>query len=123
MAIPEVGSTVDPDLAEGDFRIDIEGVPVESGHILPGQLLFADDFANLELSGIPHTREAGAEGPIWIEAAHRASLDEAGIGYLDAGGVVGTRLRSVLVRYTGRFVGIQETRTLLARMERATATS
>ncbi|WP_342163547.1 type III secretion system export apparatus subunit SctV [Methylobacterium sp. SD21] len=117
VAIPEVGSTVDPDLAKGDFRIDVEGVPVESGHIFPGQLLLTDDFANLELSGIPHTREAGAEGPIWIEVTHRTNLDEAGIGYLDAGGVVGTRLRGVLVRYTGRFIGIQETRTLLARME------
>lgn len=117
VAIPEVGSTCDPALTEGDFRIDVEGVPVESGHVRPGQLLLNDDFANLELSGIPHTREAGPEGPVWIDASHRASLDEAGIGYLDAVGLVGTRLRGVLNRYTGRFVGIQETRVLLSRME------
>ncbi|MCJ2013118.1 type III secretion system export apparatus subunit SctV [Methylobacterium sp. J-076] len=117
VAIPEVGSTFDPALSDGDFRIDVEGVPVESGHILPDQLLLDDDFANLELSGVPYTREAGADAPVWIEAARRASLDEAGIGYLDAAGVIGTRLRQVLMRHTGRFVGIQETRTLLAAME------
>ncbi|WP_204280658.1 FHIPEP family type III secretion protein, partial [Serratia marcescens] len=55
--------------------------------------------------------------PVWIEAEHRPALREAGIGHLDAGELVAARLRAVLMRYTGRFVGIQETRALLARME------
>ncbi|KNY20759.1 type III secretion system export apparatus subunit SctV [Methylobacterium sp. ARG-1] len=117
VVIPEVGSTFDPALSDGEFRIDVEGVPVESGHLGPDQLVLDDDFANLELAGIPYSREAGADGPISIAADHRAALDEAGIGYLDAAGLIGARLRGVLLRYTGRFVGIQETRALLARME------
>lgn len=115
--IPEVGSTVDPILAEGEFRIDVEGVPVESGHVRPGQLLLHDDVANVELAGIPFSREDGPRSLVWIEARHAAALDEAGIGYHDAAGMIGGRIRGVLMRHTGRFVGIQETRALLARME------
>jgi type III secretion protein V len=115
--IPEVGSTVDPALGEGDFRVDVEGVPVESGHARPDRLVLDDDVANLELAGIPFAREAGAGGPVWIGVEHRAALEEAGIGHLDAAGVIARQLRAVLTRYTGRFVGIQETRALLARME------
>ena len=115
--IPEVGSTVDPILAEGEFRIDVEGVPVESGHVRPGQLLLNDDVANVELAGIPFSREDGPQSLVWIEARHAAALDEAGIGYHDAAGMIGGRVRGVLMRHTGRFVGIQETRALLARME------
>ncbi|GLS46839.1 type III secretion system export apparatus subunit SctV [Methylobacterium brachythecii] len=115
--IPEVGTVEDPSLAEGEFRIDVEGVPVESGHVRPDRLVLADDFANLELAGIPYLREEGGEAPVWIEAAHAEALTRAGIGHLDAGGIVTSKIRGVLMRYTGRFVGIQETRALLARME------
>ncbi|MER2249765.1 type III secretion system export apparatus subunit SctV [Methylorubrum podarium] len=115
--IPEVGSTVDPTLAEGEFRLDVEGVPVESGHVRPDRLVLDDDAANLELAGIPFTREAGADAAVLIEASQAGALDEAGIGYYDAAGVIGARVRGVLMRHAGRFVGIQETRALLARME------
>lgn len=115
--IPEVGSTVDPTLANGEFRLDVEGVPVESGHVRPDRLVLDDDAANLELAGIPFTREAGSDAPVLIEASQAGALDEAGIGYHDAAGVIGERARGVLVRHAGRFVGIQETRALLARME------
>ena len=114
--IPEVGSTVDPTLSEGEFRIDVEGVPVESGHVRPDRLVLDDDIANLELAGVPYSREDGTAS-VHIEARHAGALDEAGIGHLDAAGVIGTRVRNVLTRYAGRFVGIQETRALLARME------
>ena len=115
--IPEVGATVDPMLAEGEFRLDVEGVPVETGHVRPDQLVLDDDVANLELAGIPFTREEGTGAPVWIAVEHGAALDEAGIGHLDAAGIVGARVRATLMRHTGRFVGIQETRALLARME------
>ncbi len=115
--IPEVGSTVDPTLSEGEFRLDVEGVPVESGHVRPDRLVLDDDAANLELAGIPFTREAGTDATVLIEASQAAALDEAGIGYHDAAGVIGARVRGVLMRHAGRFVGIQETRALLARME------
>ncbi|GBU17819.1 MULTISPECIES: type III secretion system export apparatus subunit SctV [Methylobacterium] len=115
--IPEVGTGVDPQLGEGEFRLDVEGVPVDAGHIRPTLLVLDDDVANLELAGIPYTTEDGAGAPVWIEAEHRPALREAGIGHLDAGELVAARLRAVLMRYTGRFVGIQETRALLARME------
>ncbi|BAU89967.1 type III secretion system FHIPEP family protein [Methylorubrum populi] len=115
--IPEVGLTVDPNLGEGEFRLDVEGVPVESGHVRPDQLVLNDDVANLELAGIPFTREEGAGAPVRIDADQAAALDEAGIGYHDPVGVIGARVRGVLTRHAGRFVGIQETRALLGRME------
>jgi type III secretion protein V len=93
-----------------------EGVPVEEGEGALERLLLRDDPAHLTLVEVPVLHE-DEHGAVWVDAAHRDLLEAAGIGYHDAVQVLASRTRSALVRYASRFVGIQETRALLARVE------
>jgi len=114
--IPGLWVAVDHALPDHRYRIDIEGVPVEEGEGMLDRLLLRDDPAHLTLLDIPVLHE-DEDGAVWIDAERRDVLSTAGIGFHDAVQVLATRLRSVLVRYASRFVGIQETRALLARAE------
>lgn len=114
--IPRIPVQLDQRLPAGEFRIDVEGVPVEQDTIEPEQLRLTDDIANMELSGIPFRHDPETD-EIWIENRHGPALAAAGIGYHDAGEALAMRIHAALTRYAQRFVGIQETRLLLARME------
>jgi type III secretion protein V len=114
--VPPVAIGPDPDLAGQRYRIDVEGVPVEEGEAMLDRLLLRDDPAHLTLLDIPVLEEDEA-GCVFVEAAHRDLLVASGVGFQDGGQVLASRIRAVLVRYASRFVGIQETRALLARLD------
>lgn len=114
--IPRIPVQIDQRLPDRQFRIDVEGVPVEQDALDPTQLALTDDIANIELSGIPFRHDPETDR-VWIEARHAAALAAAGIGHHHAGEILAMRVHSALTRYAQRFVGIQETRLLLARME------
>ncbi|MGY4157793.1 type III secretion protein V [Bradyrhizobium sp. USDA 4461] len=116
ITIPRIPTQVDQQLADSQFRVDVEGVPVEADSLNPTQLLLNDDPVNIELSGIPFRQDPDTNR-IWIEQAHAPALKAAGIGYHAASDVIALRVQSTLRRYAQRLVGIQETRQLLGRME------
>ncbi|WP_222909969.1 type III secretion system export apparatus subunit SctV [Pseudomonas sp. DNDY-54] len=109
-----------PSDAAHSFRIELEGIPLETGELSPDRLLYQDDPLHLELLDVQRY-EAGSpltSGPAtWIARAEQPGLDEAGIGYLLPEEVLTTLLGRTLRRHAGDFLGIQETRQLLARME------
>jgi len=117
--IPDVGLAFDPALGASCFRIEVEGVPAEDDRVDPQRLLLCDDPVNLELAGVSaQTEEDGKTSDrVWIDAAHEPALLAAGVGYRDCASVIATRAREVLVRNAAQFVGIQETRALLVRLE------
>ncbi|MDQ8726894.1 type III secretion system export apparatus subunit SctV [Bradyrhizobium sp. LHD-71] len=116
--IPDVGLAFDSAVGVSRFRIEVEGVPVEEDHVDPQRLLLCDDPVNLELAGIPAQADAAKPSEkIWIDAAHEKALLAAGIGYHDSADIIATCARDVLARNAARFIGIQETRALLSRLE------
>lgn len=116
IAIPRVPVQPDQHLPGTQFRLDVEGVPVERDVIEPTELALADALANIELSGIPFRRDPETDR-IWIEQNHAPALKAAGIGHHWPSEILAMRVHSVLTRYPQRLVGIQETRKLLGRME------
>jgi type III secretion protein V len=116
--VPEVGITLAPSLSGPHFRIDVEGVPVEEDEARPAHLLLRDDPANVELLGLPFERQEGSgtdiPDRIWIADQDRPKLEQAGIGHLDCGQVMAARVGEVVSRFAPRFLGIQETKALLA---------
>ncbi|MBY3517395.1 type III secretion system export apparatus subunit SctV [Rhizobium laguerreae] len=115
--VPPIRITADRQLPESEFRIDVEGVPVEQGLIDPTQLAVTDDLANIELSDIPFRRDPETDR-IWIEQRYALALDAAGIGHHRPSEFLALRIRATLMRCAQRFVGIQETRELLGRMDK-----
>ncbi|WP_051310895.1 type III secretion system export apparatus subunit SctV [Bradyrhizobium sp. Cp5.3] len=116
ITIPRIPAQVDQHLSESQFRVDVEGVPVGGDFVDPTQLVLDDDVANIELSGIPFRQDQDMNR-IWIEQTHAPALKAAGIGHRRPSEVIALRVKSALVRYAQRLVGIQETRQLLGRME------
>lgn len=116
IAIPRIPIEIDERLRESQFRVDVEGVPVDQDLIDPTQVALNDDLANIELSGIPFRHDPETD-KIWIEKSNAPALMAAGIGYRRPVEILALRVHSALTRYAQSLVGIQETRQLLARME------
>lgn len=110
----------DKKLADSQFRLDFEGVPIAQGEIPANSLLLQDERTHLSMLAIPF-REGPpllGRGPSsWIEASHARALTQAGIGFLEPAGALSARIAAALHRHAHYFVGIQETRDLLQQVE------
>ncbi|EIM30993.1 MULTISPECIES: type III secretion system export apparatus subunit SctV [Microvirga] len=114
--VPRIPVAADRQLPESQFRIDIEGVPVEQNSTSPTQLTLQDDLANVELSGIPFQHDSQTN-VTWVEQSHAPALKAAGIGHHQPTELLALRVQATLTRYAPRMIGIQETSQLLGRME------
>lgn len=118
--VPQVGRHVDPALKPRHMRIDLEDAPIFEADIPAGQILFEGDGANLDLLGIAHREGpliAGLQKTLWVDEDQAAPLKEIGLTALQPMEVVAKWLARALRLYAGHFVGIQETRRLLAGIE------
>ncbi|GAP24852.1 flagellar biosynthesis protein FlhA [Gluconobacter frateurii NBRC 101659] len=115
---PAIRSTAETDAFH--FSIDLEDVPVEEHDALPNHLLLHDDPVHLDLAGIasqsgePLT-DSGAS--LWIARTDETRLKAAGIGYLDLPAIIANRFRTIARKHVGRFIGLQEARRLVLRLE------
>ncbi|NWD07028.1 type III secretion system export apparatus subunit SctV [Pseudomonas gingeri] len=118
--IPLPGVYVDNALGAEHFRVEFEGVPVSEGAIPAGRLLLQDDSVHLNLLEIPGLE---ADSPLsqrpaqWVDARHEESLRGSGTAFLFPDEILRAVLERSLRRYAGDFLGIQETRQLLGRLE------
>lgn len=120
ITMPSVGLRVDPALEGDHFGIELDEVPIMKGEIPAGRVLLDDDPVHLELLGVDarsHPSPLPRRPGHWVASGEAGRLDEAGIGYLTSARVLCLCLERTLTRYAGEFLGIQEARTLLSRME------
>ncbi|WP_027155925.1 type III secretion system export apparatus subunit SctV [Mesorhizobium sp. WSM2561] len=116
IVVPQIPVSVDQQLPESQFRIDVEGVPVEQDVIDLSQPTLKDDETNIESSGIPFRRDPKTDR-ILAEQSRAPALKGAGIEHYGPSEALALRVRATLTRYAPRLIGIQETRQLLSRME------
>jgi len=118
--IPSIALEVDPILAHDRFRIDLEGTPVIEGTVPPQGLLVDDDPAHLELLEIPYRQELpliNYRPALWVERSHTETLSQAGVAFALPAQILARCLVQMLYRRAGSFVGIQETRKLLTKIQ------
>jgi type III secretion protein V len=118
--IPSIALEVDPTLAQDRFRIDLEGTPVIEGMVPPEGLLVDDDPAHLELLEIPYRQELpliNYRPALWVERSHAETLLQAGVAFALPAQILARCLIQMLYRRAGSFVGIQETRKLLTKIQ------
>ncbi|MDH2326583.1 type III secretion system export apparatus subunit SctV [Cereibacter sp. SYSU M97828] len=117
---PAVELRMKPEMAADRFQIDLDDVPIGEGEIPPAMLMLNDDAMHLDLMEISYRHGPAMIGDArstWIEDRHQDALDEAGVGTYDAATVLNLSLGQSLRRYAAHFIGIQETREMLTRME------
>ena len=118
--IPTIALEVDPTLEQDRFRIDLEGTPVIEGTVPPQGLLVDDDPAHLELLEIPYRQERplfNYRPALWVERSHAETLSKAGVAFAMPAQILAKCLVQMLYRRAGSFVGIQETRKLLTKVQ------
>ncbi|MDB6454412.1 type III secretion system export apparatus subunit SctV [Falsirhodobacter sp. 20TX0035] len=117
---PAVELRMNPSLAAERFQIDLDGVPIGEGDLPQGMLLLNDETMHLDMMRVPWRQGpamAGQARTVWVADDHLPALEEAGVGVLSQPEVLTRCLGQSLRRYAANFIGIQETRELLTRME------
>jgi type III secretion protein V len=120
LEVPAIDLRVDAAGEPRHFRIDLEGVPVSEGDIATDHVLVEDSPIHLDLLAIPYATGpalVGRQPAIWVERRHQAAIAESGIDCSSPLQVLAKCLDHALRRNATHFIGIQETRQLLARME------
>ena len=118
--LPRVGVRCDPTAAQGRIGVDIDGVPIAEASVAPGCLQVLDDTVTLSLVGFePQNLPPliGRRETLWVERGACTALNEAGVACRALDEALGAYLAHTLRRYAAEFLGIQETRQLLSRME------
>lgn len=118
--LPPIGRRIDAGIGADRFRIDIEGVPVAESDVPAGCVLVDDDPEHLDLIGVKYRLGpvmVGRREAVWVAAVDQAALTETGVSALAPAAVLAARLEEVLRHSACQFVGIQETRALLGKLE------
>ena len=107
-------------LGAGTYAIQLHEVPVASGELRPDFLLARESEDTLKALGVEY--ETGRKflpnlATLWVPARLRDLLAQAGTSTMDPTQLLTYHLAFVLKKYAGDFIGIQETRFLLASME------
>jgi type III secretion protein V len=117
---PGINLRLDESPRDGRYTIQIHEVPVGEGRLRQGQLLARDSADSLSIVGIPFEKDKpflpGIE-TLWVPTGHAEAMRAGQIAYMEPAQVLSYHIAHILRRYAEEFIGIQETRFLLSRME------
>ena len=107
-------------LRDNHYRIFVAEIPSADGEVLLDHVLIFDDVRNLELYDIPFVQKdelVPRMKAIWVERKYEAQLKAASIRYRTELETVTYHAEFVFAKYVGQFIGIQEVRHVLNRLE------
>ena len=102
------------------YALLLHEVPVTQGRLRPNYLLVRESLDNVKAMDLPYEldREFLPNVPtIWVDKTHRAQLLAAGAPFMEPIPILVHHVAVVLKRYAHEYIGIQETRFLLTKME------
>ncbi|WP_376091718.1 type III secretion system export apparatus subunit SctV [Roseomonas sp. CCTCC AB2023176] len=120
--IPGVSSEELADLPAGGFRLEVDGVPIAEGALPPDRVLLRDEPENADLAGVevqPGDDLTGLPPTLWIARDAIPALVATGVGHAEPPEVLGEVAGRALRRHAGAFVGLQEARAMIGRVEGA----
>ncbi|WP_067584804.1 type III secretion system export apparatus subunit SctV [Endozoicomonas ascidiicola] len=107
-------------MEENTYTILLQEVPVAAGHFKPGYLFIRETDDHLDMLKIPY--EVGETflpslDSLWVSESQRDKLERNNVNFMDSPKIMTYHLAHVLKKYAEDFVGIQEARYLLEKME------
>jgi type III secretion protein V len=117
---PGIHLRFNENLDHGDYIIMLQEIPMSQGKLVPGRLLVRESEENLEIVDIPY--ETGTKflpdvPTIWVDQRHKERLMSAGIPFMEPPQILTYHLSFILKKHAGDFIGLQEVKYLLERME------
>jgi type III secretion protein V len=116
---PDVQFRFSSQLPEG-YAVLVQEIPVALGTIRPGFVLVRENERNLESLGVAFETDKPFLSnipTIWVSAADIEELKTFGIRFMDAQAIITHHTAATLRRYASEFVGVQESRYLISRIE------
>ncbi len=106
---------------EGEYDIYLHEIPIAQGRLKKGKVFVREAPENLEILDIPFTTAAQflphTTKSIWVDEGLREKLKEVDIPFMDVPKIFTYHLSYVLKKHAAEFVGLQETKYLLDKME------
>ncbi len=107
-------------LDQGAYHILVQEIPMARGKIDPSSLFCKESPDHLDILKIPYTTDEDflpGLHTVWVACEFREKMRQASISFLEPAQILTYHLSFVLKKYAGEFIGIQETRYLLEKME------
>ena len=107
-------------LTGGMYLINVHEIPTTQGEIRPDCVMIRDSEDNIKLLGIPYDKGPGiaaSSEALWVDSRYSNDLQRSGIAHLEPTQVLTHHLSYVLKKHASEFLGIQETKHLMTRME------
>lgn len=109
-------------LGDDEYVINIQDIPAETGHLGIGKVYMAEKNNELEVKQIPYqVDEQFLPGlpAVWVEQEHSSKLVASGIKTLTPTNILAYHLAYALRKNASQLIGVQETHSLLRKLEAA----
>ena len=117
---PGVNLRENAQLKENEYVLNLDEIPIARGCLESNCVLVREDPDNVRMLGID-VKEGlpflPSEKAWWVSESEAYKLKEFGISYLEKEKVISLNLSLVLARHASDFIGLQETKFLLDKME------
>ncbi len=117
---PGVHLRENPNLEDNEYILNLNEIPISHGKLMKGAVLVRDDPDNIRMLGlsvIEGTPFLPNEKSWWVKDENIAKLSSLGVSFLSHAKVISLHLSLVLVRHCSDFIGLQEAKYLLDKME------
>ncbi|HIW77873.1 MAG TPA: type III secretion system export apparatus subunit SctV [Candidatus Bilophila faecipullorum] len=117
---PGINIRPHPGLPELSYVLNVNEIPISRGKLEKDMVLARDSGDNLALLGVEFKkgeRFLPDVDPLWVPGTKAAMLERAGISVMSHPRILAYHLSLVLARHASSFLGMQETKYLLDKME------
>ena len=117
---PGINIRPNPSLPPFGYMLNLNEIPMARGKLEKDKVIVREKKSNLALLGVSYT-----EGdpflpdvePLWVPLAEKDKLEKAGFSCMTHARILAYHLSLILSRHASSFLGMQETKYLLDRME------
>ncbi|GAB1409654.1 type III secretion system export apparatus subunit SctV [Desulfovibrionales bacterium] len=117
---PGINIRPNPGLPDLSYSLYLNEIPMSKGKLEPGKVLVRDTVENLRMLGVEveeKERFLPDIDPLWVQESQVQRLHQVGITCMTHSRILAYHLSLILSRHASSFLGLQETKYLLDRME------
>jgi len=107
-------------LDHGAYQLLLQEVPMSHGELRPTMLYVRETAEHLDMFNIPYEKvdtPPDHKPAFWVDQSLQARLDQVGVAVMSPAKLLSFHISLILRRYSGDFIGLQETRSLLTHLE------
>ena len=117
---PGINIRPNPGLPELTYVLNVNEIPMSRGKLEKGMVLARDTQDNLSMLGVEYKvgeKFLPAVEPLWVPESKAALLERVGISVMSHARILAYHLSLILARHASSFLGMQEAKYLLDKME------